>query len=256
MTGAILIALLSVGGPACADDFDQDVSQIMTAAGPDIKASLKAAGSRKPTVEAVPVKLSFDPNVPANISAQIGSDLAFVWTIQGTGATKLHEKVFTRVDGLTYIDWFGSRVNTIGFDPDDRDIAYVTEGPKLWLGTRYVTWHRPLIARVVVLFHEAWHTESANEGWPHVDCPNPYNDKNGNSVSGISVKKLAGFKGACDDKALGAYGVAAIMLKNIQRFCANCTGKVRMDAGLYGDDNVKRVIGSQAVREIRADLYP
>ena len=45
------------------------------------------------------------------------------------------------------------------------------------------------------------------------------------------------------------------MLKNIQKFCTNCTEKVRMDAGIYADDDFKRLISSDAKKAIREDLY-
>jgi cyclophilin family peptidyl-prolyl cis-trans isomerase len=44
-------------------------------------------------------------------------------------------------------------------------------------------------------------------------------------------------------------------LKNVQKFCTNCTDKVKADAGLYADDQFLRVIDAKAIQEIKSDLY-
>ena len=47
-----------------------------------------------------------------------------------------------------------------------------------------------------------------------------------------------------------------IMLKNIQKFCTNCTDKVKADAGIYADDQFLRVTDAQASQQqIKTDLY-
>ena len=247
--------------PARADDFGQSVTQTLSAAGPSIKTSLKAVGSRKPQAPVPSVKLNFDSNVPAEVRRQMGRDLAFVGAIVGSGATKLHEQVFGKVNGAAYIKWFTSRVKAVGLDEKEKDpstVAYVIDGPKMWLTENYVKWSQPQIERLDTIFHEARHTEPNDGGWPHVTCPTPFKDEQGQDVKGIISGHLMAGLEACDDTPVGAYGIAAIMLKNIQSFCAgqSCTKKVRMDAGLYGDDDVKRIIGEPAARELKTDLYP
>jgi hypothetical protein len=191
-------------------------------------------------------------------------DLSFVAAIQGSGATKLHQQVFGAVDGPTYIKWFTDRVKSVGYDPDEDDaIAYVdistetgTDHSKIWLAQGYSEKSRPQIARVDDVFHEARHTEDAHGNWEHVDCPNPYQDDKGKDVVDHEGGKVGGMELACDNTPVGAYGVAGIMLKNIQSFCVSrgCTKKVRMDAGLYSADDVQRVIGTQAAQDLKADL--
>jgi hypothetical protein len=44
------------------------------------------------------------------------------------------------------------------------------------------------------------------------------------------------------------------MLKNIQNHCTSCTDKVRMDAGLYADDQVQRVTDATARRRMAEDF--
>jgi hypothetical protein len=266
---AIAIAALCLcagvwaAGSARGDDFGQSVAQTLNAAGPGIKTSLKSVGAQKPPA-ATAVTIPFDSNVPKKLRDHVTRDLAFVAAIQGAGATKLHEQVFGAVAGSAYIKWFTERAKSVGYDPDEDDaIAYVdistepgTDHSKIWLAAGYAEGNRPQMARVDDVFHEARHTEDANKNWEHVDCPNPYKDSKGKDVRSIDVGKLAGVQEACDDTPVGAYGVAAIMLKNIQRFCASrgCTKKVRADAGLYSADDVKHVIGAQASQDLKADL--
>jgi len=62
-------------------------------------------------------------------------------------------------------------------------------------------------------------------------------------------------KPACDKTELGAYATGLVMLKNIQKFCANCSEKVKMDAGIFGDDVLHRIIEARAKQAIVEDLY-
>jgi hypothetical protein len=247
---------LWAGAQVCADEFDKTVSGALKTVGPSISRSLKGVGGQRPPAAAA-VDLQFDANVPEAIRKQMRGDLGFVGTIQGAAATKLHEQVFRQVDGPTYVRWFTSRVKAVGLDEKEDDpttIAYVLSGPKMWLTPNYIKWRQPMISRVDDVFHEARHTEPNDGGWPHAKCPTPFKDDAGKDVKGImSGLPMAGLD-ACDQTPLGAYGVAAIMLKNIQKSCGNCTQKVKMDAGIYGDDDMKRIIGAEGQQAIRADL--
>ena len=68
------------------------------------------------------------------------------------------------------------------------------------------------------------------------------------------VWSLAG-EPACDSTPFGSYGSSTILLKNVQKFCKSCTEKVKMDAGMYADDQLKRVTDAQAKESIKRDLY-
>jgi hypothetical protein len=65
---------------------------------------------------------------------------------------------------------------------------------------------------------------------------------------------LAGQAG-CDRVAVGSYGLTVVMNKNIEKSCTSCTEKVRMDAGLYADDQFKRITNPQAAQQLTNDLY-
>ena len=242
---------------ARADNFEKAVSDR-----PRIADSLKGVGGQRPPA-AIPIDMGFDENVPAETREQFRDDLTFVGTIQGVGATKLHEQIFkqvgspTQVDGPTYLRWFASRIKKVGFrnDPVKRPpLAYVLAGPRLWLTQNFTTLRLPQMYRIAVMFHEARHTEPVNDGWPHVRCRKPFRDENGEDIQSLFSKEPLAGEEACDRTPLGAYGTEVIMLKNIQEYCRKCTAKVRQDAGLYGDDALKRIIDAKAKKAIINDL--
>ena len=70
-----------------------------------------------------------------------------------------------------------------------------------------------------------------------------------------SAAELMAGEYACDTTPFGAYGTGLVMLKNISKHCENCTDKVKMDAGLYADDHLRRIIDPAAVKTIQDDLY-
>ena len=205
--------------------------------------------------------LLFDGNVPAALRTQILNDLHDLKALQGTSGSKLHQDIFSGpVDGPNYISFFSSRVKTIGFgnnSPVSYAIAFVNESlypSKMWLTHNYVKFSMPWMARMLVVFHESRHTEPNNNHWTHVNCPNPFKDKDGNDMQSAWTGVLLAGKPGCDATPSGSYGLSVIMLKNIQKFCSNCPGKVRMDAEIYGDDQLKRIITPDAQKIIRDDL--
>ncbi|MFH1723167.1 MAG: hypothetical protein ABII00_00955 [Elusimicrobiota bacterium] len=205
------------------------------------------------------VNLRFDPGVPEKIRLQFSADLGFIARIKGSGASDLHGKIFGRVHGLSYADFFGSRIKAVGLHSCGSPSAtacVISRFPnKMWLTSNYRKFDRPQILRMMVAFHEARHTEAEHRNWPHARCPVPFLDGDGKEVRGrVTGISLAG-KPACDVTPLGAYGSSMIMVKNISRFCSNCTDKVMMDAGLYADDQLKRIIDPEAKRSILDDLY-
>jgi hypothetical protein len=222
-------------------------------------ASLRdAAGRRLPRVPSFGLK--FDSDVPPDIQAQLNGDLGFIQTIKGSGASSLHRQIFGAVDGPTYIRFFTSRAKSVGMSDcgDAHAVACVIpmEDPsKMWLTQNYIKFNHPQIARLMVVYHESRHTEVNHGNWPHADCPDPFLDSDGKEIKSIWTGASLAGEPACDTTAFGSYGSSLIMLKNVQKFCSDCTGKVTMDAGLYADDQFKRITGQQAHRQIQNDLY-
>ena len=216
------------------------------------KFAFSPRGPRKPG-------FTFDANVPADIQTQMRADLAFIKSIAGDKATALHRKIFGGVDGVEYTKFFETRVSAIGMNSCGGGNAVACVIPfrdpsKMWLTQNFIRFSHPQVSRMMVVFHEARHTESNNWNWSHATCPTPFRDANGKDMQSIwTGAKLAG-EPACDETPLGSYGSSTIMLKNIAKFCSSCTDKVKMDAGLYADDQMGRIIDADAKQEMKDDF--
>ncbi len=202
---------------------------------------------------------TFDADVPQAIQDQMRADLAFMAGIQGSGATPLHQQIFGQVGGSAYADFFNSRVTGIGMNDcgSDKAVACVIpfqDPSKMWLTQNFVKFSHPQVSRMMVVYHEARHTESQNGNWPHANCPDPFKDANGNDMKSIWTGASLAGEPACDTTPLGSYGSSTILLKNIQKYCTNCTDKVKMDAGLYADDQLQRVTDPDAHQQMVDDF--
>ncbi len=188
------------------------------------------------------------------------ADMNFVGTIQGSATSPLHQQIFGAVNGPTYLQFFDARVKAIGLSGcgDPNAVACVIPmmgSSKMWITQNYIKFSHPQIARSMVVFHESRHTEVNHGNWGHANCPTPFNDPQGNPIKSIWTGAVLAGKPACDITPFGSYGSSLIMLKNVSKFCANCTDKVKTDAGIYADDQFKRIINPQAVAAIKKDLY-
>jgi hypothetical protein len=203
---------------------------------------------------------NFDANVPTNIQKQIKQDLQFISSIQGSNQSDLHKEIFGEVSGNAYEHFFNSRVTDIGMNSCGSPNAVACVIPyygssKMWLSKNYIKFSHPQIARLMIVFHESRHTEDQNDNWPHANCPSPFLDSSGKPINSIwTGAELAG-EAACDETPYGSYGSSLILLKNISKYCTNCTEKVKMDSQIYGDDQFKRIIDEKAKKQIQTDLY-
>lgn len=203
---------------------------------------------------------NFDANVPMATQNQIKEDLKFVSGIEGSNQTDLHKQIFGEVSGNAYEHFFNSRITDIGMHHCGSQNAVACVIPyfsssKMWITKNYVKFSHPQIARLMIIFHESRHTEDQNDNWPHANCPMPFEDSAGKPIQSIwTGAELAG-EAACDETPYGSYGSSLILLKNISKYCTNCTDKVKMDAQIYGDDQFKRIIDEKAKKQIQDDLY-
>ncbi len=202
---------------------------------------------------------TFDKDVPADIQAQMRADLAFIKGITGEAASALHRKIFGKVDGADYTKFFETRVSAIGMSSCGGGNAVACVIPfrdpsKMWLTQNFIRFSHPQVSRMMVVFHESRHTESQNGNWSHATCPTPFRDANGKDMKSIWTGATLAGEPACDETPLGSYGSSTIMLKNIAKFCTNCTDKVKMDAGLYADDQMGRIIDADAKQEMKDDF--
>ncbi|HNW43843.1 MAG TPA: hypothetical protein PKI19_05010 [Elusimicrobiales bacterium] len=238
------------------------LGSLQSSAGNTVVARPAPVSAAKPVYTQGPkVAPVFAADVPANIKTQMLQDLGFVGTITSQKTSALHSGIFGRVNGADYTTFFNDRVKSVGMNGCGSALAVACVIPfqsntKMWLTQNYIKFSHPQIARVMIVFHESRHTESKNHNWHHADCPDPFQDANGNDVHSIwTGASLVGESGACDITPYGSYGSSLIMLKNIQRYCTNCTEKVMMDAGMYADDQLNRIVDAKAKAAIKADIY-
>lgn len=202
---------------------------------------------------------TFDKDVPADIQKQMLADLAFIKGLAGEKATALHKKIFGAVSGADYAKFFETRVSAIGMNSCGGGNAVACVIPfrdpsKMWLTQNFIRFSHPQVSRMMVVYHEARHTETKNWNWGHATCPTPFRDANGKDMKSIWTGATLAGEPACDETPLGSYGSSTIMLKNISKYCVNCTDKVRMDAGLYADDQMGRIIDADAKKEMKDDF--
>lgn len=203
--------------------------------------------------------LTFDKSVPADIKTQMLADLQFMNGIQGNGLTKFHKEIFGDVDGNVYKNFFETHVKSIGMNSCGGGNAVACVIPffdpsKMWLTNNFIKFSHPQVARMMVVYHESRHTESGNGNWGHDTCPTPFVDDQGKEMTSIwTGAKLAG-EPACDSTYKGSYGSSTILLKNISKFCANCSEKVKMDADIYATDQLGRIDRADVKKAMLADF--
>lgn len=190
--------------------------------------------------------LSYDSDVPADIKTQMTNDLAFMNQLTGSSQTPFHKEIFGAVDGPTYQKFFETRITAVGMDSCGGGMAVACVQPmfnpnKMWLTQNFVKFSHPQVSRMMVVYHESRHSETKNGNWMHSNCPRPFLDPNGQDMKSIwTGAKLEG-QPACDSSYKGSYGSSTIMLKNIAKFCTNCSDKVKMDADMYATDQLGRI---------------
>lgn len=202
--------------------------------------------------------LEFDEDVPAAVKDQVLQDLEFMKTLRADRVTPLHQQIFGAMNG-GYGEFFFSRVTEVGMSDCGSANAVACVQPffdptKIWFTQNYVRFSHPQIAKMMVVYHEARHTESRNGNWGHATCPRPFRDANGNDMKSIWTGAALAGQPACDSTPLGSYGSSTILLKNVQKFCSNCTEKVKMDAGIYSDDQLNRVTNANAKQQMLKDF--
>jgi hypothetical protein len=190
--------------------------------------------------------LTYDSDVPAAIKTQMIADLDFMAQLQGTKQTPFHQQIYGPLAGSSYKSFFESHVTSVGLNSCGSANAVACVIPfqaptKMWLTQNFIKFSHPQIARMMVVYHEARHTERQNGNWGHDYCPTPFVDENGKEILSIWTGAVLAGQPACDSTAFGSYGSSTILLKNVGKFCTNCTDKVKMDADMYAVDQLKRI---------------
>lgn len=201
--------------------------------------------------------VSFDSNVPSDIQNQMKQDLSFMETIEGSGQTPLHQQIFGQVDGASYKNFFESHINSVGKSGcgDSKAVAcvYPFLGKKMFITDNYIKFEHPQIARLMVVYHEARHTESENGNWGHATCPTPFLI-DGKEVKSIWTGATLAGEPACDVTPFGSYGSSTILIENVSKYCSNCTEKVKMDADIYARDQLNRITDEKSKQDMIKDF--
>ena len=159
------------------------------------------------------VDLQFDSNVTADLKTQVLDDFQLMQAVTSTKESPLHQEIFGKIDGTNYLNWFQTRVKFFGYNSCGGGGAVACVKPqylnKIWVTGNYTGISHPQIARLMTLYHEARHTETNNDNWPHAQCPSdfPY-------VSIWTGKRLAG-NYACDSTVYGSYASASVLLLSL-----------------------------------------
>ena len=198
------------------------------------------------------IDLQFDSNITEQLRTQVLDDFQLMQGVTSTKESPIHQEIFGKIDGTNYLNWFQSRVKFFGYNNCGGGGAVACVKPqylnKIWVTANYTGIDHPQIARLMTLYHEARHTEMNNDNWPHAKCPSDFPYR-----SIWTGKKLAGGY-ACDSTVYGSYASASVLLNNISKYCDSCSEKVKEDAKIYSDDQVKRVIDPASIAKLKQDF--
>ncbi|MFM6927840.1 MAG: hypothetical protein ACKOX6_05210 [Bdellovibrio sp.] len=204
---------------------------------------------------------TFSKDISPEMKQQILQDLDFVKAIDGNGSSAFYKQIFSRnnLNGNDLMAFFDQRISSFGRDNCGGGPAVAAcvipwmKSSTMWITPNYEKNNMPQIYRVSIIFHESRHTEVNNGSWSHATCPTPYLDDNGKDIVGIiSGTKMQGLA-ACDNTPIGAYGMQAVLLKNIEKNCSTCNDKMKMDAQIFGDDGIYRISNLTARQQLKND---
>ena len=118
------------------------------------------------------------------------------------------------------------------------------QSPSINVGFNYLKSHFSAVEKASILIHEARHNQSVK--FDHLDCPLnfPYSSSSGVPLAG---------EAACEKNYNGSYGVQIIFLKNISKFCTNCTTQVKQTANKLAVDYLNRIINKSAQEKLLKD---
>jgi hypothetical protein len=206
--------------------------------------------------------LNYDDNVPADLQKQMDADITMAVSLKGDSASGNYKAIFggTALDGDKILGFFNQRVKSVGMDDCGGGPSVAAcvqpffDSTKMWITPNYIRFKAPQLYRLSVVLHESRHTEDAHGNWPHAVCPTPYRDEQGNDIKGILSGTLMAGHPACDTTILGAYGLQATLLKNVELYCKTCNEKVKQDAQIFGDDTILRISNLAQRQKLRKDL--
>jgi len=201
-----------------------------------------------------------DPNVPPEVAQQLQDDVQFVLTLSGTTVSPLHQEIFGAMSGPGYKTWFDTRITSVSKSSCGGGAAVAcvspwTDSHHMMITDNYIRFSHPQIARLMVIYHEARHSEDEHGNWMHATCPVPFLDENGKDMKSIWTGAMLEGEDACEDNAYGAYASSSILMKNLSKYCSSCNEKVRMDSGIYADNQINRITNAEAKAQMKQDVF-
>lgn len=189
----------------------------------------------------------------------IREDLEFLFSLKLDAVTPLHHLVFGGAGGDAYRSYFHTRAKSIRRSLSSY-AAYAFVAPynspgyhdRIAVTSKFFELSQ--LMRISVLVHEARHSEVDHDYWHHVTCPSPYLDERGIEMRTKEGVSLAGRRQACDQSAMGSFGVVVIMLNGIANHCTNCSEEIRHEAAFLSQDIVKRIIDPSERKRLTDDL--
>jgi hypothetical protein len=177
---------------------------------------------------------------PAALSAQVVSDLETLYAIRGEGATPRHARFFGTVDGRNYLNWLRQGIREIQYFvpiPGYEGLAaYRSSDGIMFVADGYAKRNRSQAGRIGTLMHENLHGVITVDD--HVLCPPG------------RFESIPDYAYACDANAYSVYGMESTFLRNIARYCTNCTWEFREDADGEGKRAGNRVIGAGQAEKV------
>lgn len=200
--------------------------------------------------------------VPDHARASVNTILEALKNVRLQQSTPLHKEFFgPQLDGpSTYLNVFFSRIQGIHYQVVSGKIyAAFASAPWMILTQNFYTNVGPdnsaeRIYAMSLFIHEAWHIEQPvnTEYTHHVACPK--NSLTGRRLvsyyTGLPLENSL----ACDKIYNGSYGVQAIMLYNIGKFCNTCSANEKETALFFANAILRRVIDKEAHAKILNDF--
>lgn len=195
--------------------------------------------------------LQYDESVPDHLKAIVNTDLEFASSLKFEKQTPLFKNIFFEKENAI-IQFFKSRILSVHFTSATLSIyAFVNTGTphKVTLTGLFLSGTTQM-SRTLIMYHEARHSETIGAHWLHAICPKSFTDGAGKTITFDA--SLAG-QPSCDTTEVGGYGVAAILGRNISKYCTNCNEKTKMDAEIYAKESEDRIIDIEAKKRLVAD---
>lgn len=189
----------------------------------------------------------------AGLKPPIQEAIVYMGDMQFSRVSALHAILFgPETSGLGYLRYLDNAKSIIYLpNPNPSLMAYADiNTSSMVLTDQFRTRRTSRIDTISTLVHESHHLDP-KFAKHHIPCPSK--DLNGEPIIGHATgNNLVGQKG-CDIAWHSSYGVEAVMLDNIARFCLTCTEEEKQEARFLADQYLKRIVNPNAYKILTDD---